>query len=170
MPKRGPVINFAAHIYIYALDGFGAHLFSLFGFKWLVLWVSGWSFGFLLERVLGIEGLKLELGTGWFEACAFFLLSSCSFLLGSQITWFLFLLPLVILCPWSSCSFVFLFLTAFVIWANGELWVWMCEGIIVLYGFVFKGVLGIGGLKGYLVSLVILFLFLLVPHFLSDMS
>ena len=104
-----------AHIYIYIyiylpLDRFWAHLFSLFGFKLLALWVSGWSFGFLFKGVLGIGGLKLELGTGWFEACAFLLvvilfLSSC---FPNNMLPF-FLLPLVILSPCllvplSSCS------------------------------------------------------------------
>ena len=65
---------------------------------------------------------KLELGTGWFETCAFLLvvilsLSSC--FPNNMVPFFLF--PLVILCLCFFCSFVFLFLTSIVIWTNGEL-------------------------------------------------
>ena len=44
---------------------------------------------------------------------------------------FFSLFPLVILCPWSSCYFVFLLPTSFVLWANGS---W---GLSVFKGWLF---------------------------------
>ena len=52
--------------------------------------VSAWSFGFVFKGVLGIGGLKARIwGLDGLKHVPFFLLSSCSFLLVSQITWFL---------------------------------------------------------------------------------
>ena len=105
------------------------------------------ALGLCLRGCWGLGAQKLELGTGWFEACAFLLvvilsLSSC--FPNNMVPFFLF--PLVILCLCFFCSFVFLFLTSIVIWTNGELGFkglsWSGE-----VGCVKGGLLGIGGSK-----------------------
>ena len=98
----------------------------------------------------GLDGLK---------HVPFFMLSSCSFLLVSQITWLLSSCsPLVILCPWSSCSLSFCSSLPLRLGLMGS-WGFEC-----VKGFLFFSSCSPGHLVPFfLVISLVVFSFLLVP-------